>query len=131
MVATSKGIARGGFTPRTQVSRPSGAFFRESTVRTPREVNRQAERSPQEPPLLSEQRVAEFLADLSPDRRAKVNRIIDGQTRLMGYQQVRPGGTVWQKAERRVVTNLLAHEVDLDEIQFDEPDIKVESTGEG
>jgi hypothetical protein len=94
------------------------SFFREPSLK--RETRHEPESARKEAPLLSEYRITEFKSNLSDTNKTKVARIVDAEMSRAGYSSYRPGSRTHLQIEQRVISNLVAHEVDLDEINFED-----------
>jgi hypothetical protein len=96
------------------------AFFRpEKSVWQRRSISACPAVPPPPPPLISEERAVEFMAALTPLNYRKVSCMIGAQL----AQMVMPWevtGPIWALARRKVITELLVHEVNLDEVWFEE-----------
>lgn len=74
---------------------------------------------PPPPPLISEEEAVEFMVQLTPANYRKVSCMIGAQLQ----QMVLPWdvtGPAWALARRKVISELLAREVDLDTVFFEE-----------
>jgi len=72
-----------------------------------------------EPPPASDEAIRAWMAQRSPAHKAKLKELVYGELKRMGYLLgSREGSALWEKARRKVISNLIAHEVDLDEIDL-------------
>ncbi len=78
------------------------------------------------PEPVPDARVHVFVEGLNEAQQNTLNRLTCLETRRLGYEQVRVGGPVWEKARRTVIENLIRNEVDIDEIEL--PDEAAQAT---
>lgn len=71
---------------------------------------------------LSDAEIENYLDKLNTDQKKKIRVLVSGKTKEMGYSQCREGGTIWDKAQSLIVSDIVRKEIDIDEIEVEVKD---------
>ena len=114
---------------------PVRSFFRDDAAERDRQkrgsmakksAELQAKAAEAEVPPVSPERIIEWMKERSKEHRAKIRQLIMLEVKRLGYTSgTRQGSALWLKAQNTIVSNLIAFEVDLDDIDLSECESEV------